>query len=193
MTRPLRLLLVEDSADDADLVLREIRRAGFEPVVCRVQDEAGMSAALDESWDIVVSDYSLPGFDAFGALAIVRRRDPDLPFLIVSGTIADETAVDAMRLGAQDYLMKSNLARLGPAIDRELRDAAVRRERRAATELVLQNEERFRRLIDAIDEIVYTVDGEEKLDGLFGRWFDGLSPDAHLGRTIGGQYNHGRV
>ena len=184
MTRPLRLLLVEDSADDADLVLREIRRAGFEPIVRRVQDAAGMGAALDERWDVVVSDYSLPGFDAFGALAIVRRRDPDLPFLIVSGTIADDTAVEAMRLGAQDYLMKSNLARLGPAIDRELRDAAVRRERRTATELVLRSEERFRRLIDAIDEIVYTVDGEEKLDGLFGRWFDGLPPGAHLGRTI---------
>jgi signal transduction histidine kinase len=128
--KPLRLLMVEDSADDALLVTLELRRGGYAPEVRRVESAEALSAALEERWDVVVSDYALPGFDGLEALRLVRQRAPDLPFVLVSGTIGEERAVEALKSGAGDFVGKQNLSRLVPAIERELRDAAVRRERR---------------------------------------------------------------
>jgi two-component system, cell cycle sensor histidine kinase and response regulator CckA len=137
MTLPLRLLMVEDSPDDAELTLRELRLAGYEPAWRRVQSAAAMKAALTGSpWDLVISDYVLPSFSAPAALALVQASGLDLPFIIVSGAIGEETAVQAMRAGAHDYIMKNNLARLAPAIVRELREAESRCERKQLEEQV---------------------------------------------------------
>jgi signal transduction histidine kinase len=132
--KPLRVLMVEDSPDDALLVTLELRRAGYAPEVRRVESAEALSAALEERWDVVVSDYALPAFDGLEALRLVRQREPDLPFVLVSGTIGEERAVEALKSGAGDYVGKQNLARLVPAIERELRDAAVRRSRRETLE-----------------------------------------------------------
>src|SRR5881409_414682 len=127
----LRVLIVEDSATDAELMLRALRQAGFEPDHHRVETAAAMRAALDgQAWDVVLSDYSLPGFDAMGALALLRDAAPDVPFIVVSGSVGEDTAVAAMQAGATDYIMKDRLLRLAPAVTRAVADAAVRRERR---------------------------------------------------------------
>ncbi len=129
----LRLLLVEDSADDADLLLAELRRGGFSPVAMRIETPEEMRAALQSgTWDMIVADYSMPRFSATAALRVLRSTGIDVPFIIVSGTIGEATAVAAMKAGAHDYIVKNDLARLIPAVQRELREAVVRRERNAA-------------------------------------------------------------
>jgi signal transduction histidine kinase len=133
--RPLQVLVIEDSEDDALLLEIELQRAGYAPACHRVETPAALTAALErQSWDLVLADYHLPGFDGLAALAIVKGKGLDLPFVIVSGYITEDTAVAAMKAGAHDYVMKDKLARLGPAVARELRDAEVRRERRCAEE-----------------------------------------------------------
>jgi two-component system cell cycle sensor histidine kinase/response regulator CckA len=130
MSRQLRVLLVEDSEDDALLVLRELGRAGYELDHERVETRDALVAALEQSdWDFVLSDFSLPGFDGVEALRLVRERLPDVPFILVSGAMGEDLAVAAMRAGAQDYILKDSLARLAPAVERELGEAALRRER----------------------------------------------------------------
>ncbi len=133
--KPLNVLIVEDSEDDALLVELALRRAGWAPHMERVETEGQMREALArEAWDVVISDHALPMFSAPAALAVVKAmgRHDDLPFIIVSGTMPDESAVEALRAGAGDFVSKQRLGRLGPAVDRELRDVALRRERREA-------------------------------------------------------------
>ena len=134
---PLNALIVEDSEDDTLLLLAHLTESGFEVQWRRVDIREDLDAALEaQDWDIVFSDYSMPRFRGDQALAIIRRRDPDLPFIFVSGTIGEEAAVASMRAGAQDYVMKHDLARLVPAVRRELEEAQGRREwRRAEIEL----------------------------------------------------------
>ena len=135
MGRSLGVLVVEDSEDDALLVLRELQRGGYKVDSERVDTAAAMQAALARRrWDIVIADYAMPTFSGLAALQIVKDSGLDLPFLIVSGAIGEDTAVEAMRSGAHDYLMKGRLARLVPAVERELREAQVRRERKQAEE-----------------------------------------------------------
>jgi diguanylate cyclase (GGDEF)-like protein len=134
---PLRLLQVEDREDDAALVELALTRAGYDVLARRVDNAESLRRELHESeWDLVIADYTMPGFSGTKALAIVREQHPDLPFIFVSGTIGEDTAVAAMRTGAHDYIMKGNLARLAPAVERELREAAVRRERHLANQRV---------------------------------------------------------
>jgi diguanylate cyclase (GGDEF)-like protein len=134
---PLRLLLIEDSEDDAALVTRALTQAGYDVLVRRVDTADGLREALDRSaWDLAIADYTMPSFSGAKALAMVREQHADLPFIFVSGTIGEHIAVAAMKDGAHDYIMKGNLARLGPAVDRELRDAALRREHTRANERV---------------------------------------------------------
>jgi FixJ family two-component response regulator len=135
MTIPLRVLTVEDSKDDVLLTMREIRRGGYEPVFEQVETPAAMKAALESgAWDVVISDYVMPQFGGLDALRVLKASGLDLPFIIVSGKIGEDIAVDAMKAGAHDYIVKGNLARLVPAIERELRDAETRRERKKADE-----------------------------------------------------------
>ena len=139
MRVPLRVLIAEDSEDDARLLLRELQHAGYQPTHERVDTPAAMTSALDRhAWDLVIGDYSMPAFSGPAALALLRARDLDTPFIFVSGTIGEDVAVEAMKAGAQDFLTKGNLRRLIPAIQRELRDTEVRRERRRAQTALLE-------------------------------------------------------
>src|SRR5579864_9566530 len=143
--QPLQVLLVEDSENDAALLELELERAGYAPSCQRVETAEGMAEALGkQSWDLIIADYVMPRFSGLSALGLLKERGLDIPFIIVSGHITDDTAVAAMKAGAHDYVMKDNLTRLGPAVERELREAEGRRERRRAQEK-LQVEQVFRR------------------------------------------------
>jgi len=136
---PLRVLIAEDSENDARLLVRELERAGFDPTHERVDSRAAMQAALDRhTWDLVIGDYSMPEFSGPAALALLRAHDPDTPFIFVSGSMGEDVAVEAMKAGAQDFLTKGNLRRLIPAIERELREAEVRRERHRGQTALLE-------------------------------------------------------
>jgi signal transduction histidine kinase len=131
MAEALRVLIVDDSADDATLVLRVLRAGGFEPSHRRVDTPEAMAEALDlQAWDIVISDWKMPHFSAGAAFAAMSARNLDLPFIIVSGTIEEEAAIEALRAGAHDFMSKDRLARLATAVQRELREASLRRDRR---------------------------------------------------------------
>ncbi len=133
MSKPLRLLIVEDSEDDTLLLLRELLRGGYEPVFERVETPESMKSALEkQKWDLIISDYVLPRFSGLAALTVLKESGLDLPFIIVSGNIGEDIAVGTMKAGAHDYILKGNLKRLIPAVERELREAEVRRERRWA-------------------------------------------------------------
>jgi two-component system cell cycle sensor histidine kinase/response regulator CckA len=143
----LRALLVDDSEDDAALVLRELHRGGYVTSWERVEDAATMrDALLRGAWDVVVSDWSMPSFDALAALALVDECGLDLPLIIASGTVGEETVVTALRAGARDFVTKDRLTRLLPALERELRERDVRRARRAAEEALRSSEARFAHL-----------------------------------------------
>lgn len=159
---PLRVLFVEDSENDALLLEHELRRAGHQTASRRVDTPEALAAALEEQeWDVVIADYVLPRFNGLAALAMVKERGLDLPFIIVSGHITEDTAVAAMKAGAHDYVMKDKPARLGSAIERELREAEVRHARRLADKR-LWEEHAFRRAIeDSIPSGISVVD----LDG----------------------------
>ncbi|MBZ5542916.1 MAG: response regulator [Acidobacteriia bacterium] len=157
MSIPLRALIIEDSEDDADLLLRELRRGGYDVTYERVETAAAMQQALSrKAWDIVLSDYRMPQFTGLAALELLKGSRIDLPFIIVSGTIGQDVAVAAMKAGAHDYLMKGELARLGPAIARELREAADRRAHKRAEEALV----RLHQAVDASGEVVFMTDRE---------------------------------
>ncbi|MBI3071522.1 MAG: response regulator [Deltaproteobacteria bacterium] len=138
MAKPLRILFVEDRDDDVELVMREIRRGGSDGSFERVDTPEAFGAALDRGgWDVVLCDYAMPRFSAMAALAQLKEKKIDLPFIVISGTIGEETAVECLRAGAHDFVTKEKLARLLPAIDRELREAAMRAERRKMEEELL--------------------------------------------------------
>src|SRR5512141_3033477 len=142
MKRPIRLLLVEDSSDDALLLTHELRRGGYEPECERVDSEARMRSALARQWDIIISDYVLPGFGGLEALALYHEAGLDIPFIVISGHIGEEVAVAAIKAGAHDYVMKDRLARLVPAIERALQEAEIRRAHaRVQQELAVQARE----------------------------------------------------
>ena len=123
MSTPQNVLVVEDWEDDAIFLLRELRRGGFEPYFERVETAPAMKAALDKrNWDIVIADHQLPQFSAPAALELSKKMKDDLPFIILSGSIGDDVAVEAMKAGAHDYIMKDNISKLVPAIDRALQE-----------------------------------------------------------------------
>jgi PAS domain S-box-containing protein len=159
--RSLRLLVVEDSEDDALLVVRDLRRAGWTVEFERVETATALSAALDAaSWDVVVADYSLPGFSGPEALALIKARGLDLPFIIVSGTIGEAAAVAAMKAGAHDYVMKGHLARLAPVVDRELEEAADRRRRAQAERALFEEREWSRLLVEHASVLIVGLDAD---------------------------------
>jgi PAS domain S-box-containing protein len=159
---PLRVLLVEDTEDDAALVLRQLERAGFDTSYERVQTKDTLRNALEQPWELILCDYTMPELDAPTAIAIVRELGLDTPLIVVSGTIGEETAVEVMRVGANDYLLKGNLRRLGPAVTRELRDARERAERRHAEAARREAEESFRAIIERSPDLVL-VHRDEKI------------------------------
>jgi PAS domain S-box-containing protein len=192
MSNKLHVLLAEDSEDDAVLIKRELKKNGFDPIIERVETSQSMSKALkDKKWDVIISDYVMPSFSGIDALKLCKKKNIDLPFIVVSGKIGEDTAVESMKAGATDYIMKSNLGRLSPAIKRELKDYKIRRERKKAKKELkesleelekankqLQNEisdrknaeklaveakEHFQNVIDSTYEIIISVDGNNRV------------------------------
>ena len=160
MNQPLRVLLIEDSESDAALIVRHLENAGLAVDAARVETAAALHAALAvPEFEVIIADYHLPQFDAPAALALVRGSGHDIPFLVVSGTMGEERAVAMMRAGAQDYLMKDNLARLAPAVLREIRDAADRRELRRSEAERKRLEDQFRQAqkMECIGRVAGTV------------------------------------
>ncbi len=152
----LRVLIVEDSEDDVLLIIRELKKGGYHPVYERVETAAAMKKALKEKqWDIILCDYKLPKFNVPSAIALLKETDIDIPVIVVSGSIGEETAVECMRSGAKDYMMKLNLSRLCPAIARELEETDVRNkqkqaesQRETAIETLKESEEKYRNLVE---------------------------------------------
>jgi diguanylate cyclase (GGDEF)-like protein len=135
MPKPLRVLIVEDSENDALLLLRALWRGGYEPQFERVDTPEAMANALGaQEWDIVISDYSMPHFSGLAALWVLKQSGLDLPFILLSGTVGEDVAVEAMKAGAHDYVLKNNPQRLVYAIEREIREAEIRRERKHSEE-----------------------------------------------------------
>ncbi|MBZ0301425.1 MAG: GAF domain-containing protein, partial [Anaerolineae bacterium] len=163
MGKPLRVLIVEDSEDDALLLLHDLRRGGYDPQFERVETAEAMQAALtNQIWDVVLSDYSLPQFDAPSALAMLQGMALDIPFIISSGTIGEDVAVASLKAGAHDFVVKHSNARLIPAIERELRDAESRRRRRKA-EAELSRKSLF---IEVLQEIAVAANEATTTDGI---------------------------
>jgi PAS domain S-box-containing protein len=176
MKQPLRVLVVEDSEFDAKMLVRLLDRGGYATTYVRVQTADDMARALTEKeWDLVLSDYNLPGFNATLALQLLQATKLDIPFIIVSGGIGEDIAVAAMKSGANDYLMKGNLARLVPAVGRELRDAAVRDARRKAENELRESEQRYRLLWETATDAILLMDTRSNItfanpavQGIFG-------------------------
>ena len=165
MDTPLRVLLTEDSEDDAALLLRHLQRDGYQVTSQRVDTFEAMSEALaSKAWDIVIADYAMPQFSGMAALGLVQRKYPDLPFIMVSGSAGEEIAVEVMRAGAHDYILKGNLARLAPVVKREIRDATIRKERREALAARCRSEAQYRALFEASADAVMLLDEKGFLD-----------------------------
>ncbi len=151
----IRLLLVEDSEFDGELLLREFRKAGFNPVYCRVNDKVSLDEVLREKWDLAIADYQLPGFDGLALVTTLQKIYPNLPVIMVSRRIGEETAVDIMRAGARDCVMKDNLQRLIPVVKRELQESEQRVARHKAEEALRVSEQRFSELAENADEVFW--------------------------------------
>jgi len=159
MAKRLQALIVEDSEIDAELLLLELRRGGYDVVPRRVETAAEMRASLEEGgWDIVLSDYSLPTFSALAALEVLKSSGLDIPMIIISGTIGEDIAVHALKAGAADFMPKSRLVRLAPAIERELREYQVRRRERDGERERSASEARFRAIMETATEGVVAAD-----------------------------------
>ena len=176
---PLKVLIVEDSERDTALLLIELQKAGYAPLYKRVDTAVEMRSALDaEPWDVVISDHVMPTFSSFAALRLLHSKDIDLPFIIVSGQIGEDAAVEAMKAGANDYVMKGNLKRLVPAIQREIRDAQIRRERlQREAELTSQEEEsrrRHARHLAILNKISQSLSEVKDFDTLLRKGLDGV-------------------
>src|ERR1041385_4100519 len=184
MAEPLRILLAEDSETDAELVQRELKRGGLDFQSRRVQTETDFRRELDEFQPhLVISDFSMPQFSGPKALAIARESQADIPFIFISGTIGENVAVDMMKAGADDYVMKNNLARLLPAAQRELREAEVRRARRLAEAALRESEVKYRELIEQASDGIFVTDKEGKFILANSRYCEmlGYSRDELLG------------
>jgi signal transduction histidine kinase len=144
-TGKLKVIIIEDSEDDFSLLLRELNKGIYEIKYSLVDDAAGLRNALLNEWDVIISDYSMPGFTGKDALIMCIEKGVDIPFIMVSGTVGEDIAVEMMRLGARDYIMKNSLARLLPAIERELEDAKIRRERKLAEAELKNSQEELKK------------------------------------------------
>ncbi|WP_300671896.1 sigma-54-dependent Fis family transcriptional regulator [Desulfoluna sp.] len=170
----MKVLIVEDSEDDAFLLLRRLRKDGLQPECRRVDSESSMADALErEDWDLIISDYDIPGFGGIEALGLLKASGRDIPFIMVSGVLGEDVAVEVMKEGAHDYLIKDRLDRLVPAIERELREAADRRKRVVVEQALDQSEVQYRLLTEQIVDGISLTQGGRYLfvNGAFGEIF----------------------
>jgi two-component system NtrC family sensor kinase len=183
---PLRVLIVEDLEDDALLLLRVLRRAGYDLTFERVDTIAALSTALDrQGWDVIIADYSLPEFNGLSTLELMKARGLDSPFIIVSGNIGEDIAVAAMKAGAHDYIMKNNLARLLPAIERELREAEGRRARKHAEDTLQENYQIMQAIFEGTSDSIFVKDLEGRYVKInaAGAIAAGKSPEEIIGKS----------
>ncbi len=187
MTKTIRILLVEDSEDDTVLLNRQIKKEGLDVQSKRVSNSEEMMQALDEeTWDAIICDYMMPEFTVTDALKLVHDLGYDLPFIIVSGTISDEIAVEMMKAGAHDYLTKNNLSRLVPALEREIEEAKNRDQRKAAEKALRDSERRHRMLIESFNDTVIVFDAEGRVSEFYSKTpvVRDLTLEAHVGKSI---------
>jgi len=179
MRQSLKALIVDDREHDAALLVRALKRGDFDLTFTRVDTEPAMVAALArQSWDIVFADYSMPHFNVEGALAVVAEAGLDIPFIVVSGSVGEETAVEVMRAGAHDLILKHNLKRLTPAVERELEAAKTRRERKAADAELDREREHLRQLMRGVPDAICFKDTERRYVRLNDREMQNLNvPD----------------
>jgi PAS domain S-box-containing protein len=173
--KELHILILEDVATDAELIERELQKGGIKFTSKRVETEGAFLSELKNfKPDLILADYKLPQFDGFSALAIVKEQCPDVPFILISGTLGEESAVEAMKAGANDYIMKGNLSRLIPAVGRELRQAELRRERKLVRERLKESESLYRTIFETTGTAM-TIDDEDTKISLANREFEKLS------------------
>src|SRR5579862_2354044 len=184
MGKPLRVLFVEDSADDVKFLLYELRHGGYDPIYKQVQTAEDLKEALlFGDWEVVISDFRMPNFSGIDALGVLKESGKDLPFILVSGTIGEAAAVESMKAGAHDYIMKDNLARLVPAIQRELQEASERRSRRQAEAALRESEERFHTMADSAPVLIWVCQANSAYTYVNKPWleFTGRPLEAELG------------
>jgi PAS domain S-box-containing protein len=163
MPTAIRVLILEDRPEDAELMVEELRRGGFDPLWQRVETEADYLAGLASGPSVILADYHLPGFDAARALQLLRERSLDIPFIVVSGVIGEDIAVATMRQGAADYLLKDRLVRLAPAVSRVIEEKRLREENRGAEEALRRAEQRYREIFENAVEGIYQVTSQGRI------------------------------
>lgn len=183
---PLRVLYIEDNNDDAFIILRELKKGAYE-ITCHLVETAGQfeSALADCKWDIILADYTVPGFGAMQALSILKSRNIDIPFIIISGTVDEEIAVSAMKAGANNYIMKDRLVRLLPTIERELRDLDARKERKRAQEEANLTNTKLTTIVEMLPDLFFIkgLDGKYEMVNSAFEKFVGDTRERITGRT----------
>ena len=157
MSKPLRVLILEDSEADAELVLHELRHSGYEPNWWRVDNKADYLDCLSPELDIILADYSMPQFDALRALQLLKSRDLGIPFIVVTGAVGEEVVAECMRQGATDYLLKDRMGRLGSAVERALQEKHLNDEKQRAVNALLENEQKYRSLFESSPESITLI------------------------------------
>ena len=189
MGKQLNVLIVEDSTDDALILIDNLRRGGYDSVCERVDTAVDMRRALEEkAWDLVVAGYSMPHFDGLSALNLLKEKEKETPFIILSGTIGEDAAVDAMKAGASDYVMKDRPARLVSAIERALGEAEAKRKQAQAEEALQESESRYRKTLDSMGDPIHVVDRSLRItlmNETFKNWNKELGIEAEaIGKTL---------
>jgi diguanylate cyclase (GGDEF)-like protein/PAS domain S-box-containing protein len=184
--KSLQTLIIDDSEDDVLLIIRELKRGGYDPVYERVETAEAMEKSLeDKQWDIILCDYKMPNFSAPSAISLLKKTNIDIPIIIISGAIGEETAVECMRLGARDYIMKGNFSRLCPAIARELEEAKVRNKQKQAEEALRKSEKLFKEITENSSDILIISDENGKINysSRSVERFTGYKPEEIVGRS----------
>ena len=191
MKKLLRVLIIEDSTDDILLILHQVKKGGYNIEYDCVDSAADMKSALEKTWDIVLSDYHMPNFNGLEAFRLLQESGSDIPFILISGTIGEDIAVEAMRSGVNDYIMKNNMFRLVPAIEREIRESGNRAERRLLeqkqkqAEIIKESEAKLKNLLQdmPVGVILRNPQAEVIMSNSHARELLELSEEQLLGKT----------
>ena len=183
---PLKVLILEDRPADAELMLYQLRKEGYQPEWSRVDSEKEFLSCLKSSWDIILSDYSMPQFNAARALEIAQRQDDPPPFIVITGDIGEEAAVQMIKLGAADYLLKDRLTRLGAAVTNAIREYATAQKKQETEEKLRKSENKYRDLVENLNDIVYSIDSQRKISYIAPpiSSLGGYSPEEILGHRF---------